>query len=442
MSNQIQDVETIKTDHLVVSLTRKPGCHFSLEMNVSPEAVQAAYTQATKTINKEISIPGFRKGKAPEALILQRFESQVQREWRDVLLNTAFHEFLTHTRFYPYTSTQKSIKQAQIKTLSKEEGASLHIEYEAAPTIPKVTFEHLKLKPVTLEETTSKEIEETLHQIQLKLGSWNKIEDRPVQEGDFVDVDIEALETPPRSICQNMRFEVASGHMGLWMRNLVIGKKAHETVEGMSELDPTSPESIENFQPTLCRITIQGIWTVELPPLDEKLAEQVGVKSIEELRVKIEADLKSRAVEERQNLLRAQVERFLLENYPFDVPASLIAHQLKEVVKHRLKEIQKHEHSKEQLAEITKELEVKVYQELVQGYRLYFLTRQLAEDNHIEVFEDEIRREMFKYLMSSGGKLKEGEESFSDELRSQLLVNVISRKVLDFLVEQANALEA
>jgi trigger factor len=443
LSSHTDQIETIKTEHLVVSLTRKPGCHLKLEISVSPEATQAAYVKAVKAINKEISIPGFRKGKAPDAIVIQRFEPQIKKEWHDILLNTAFSEFLNQTHFYPYASIQKSIKRAEIKSVSKEAGSQLLLEYESRPTIPTIDIEAFQLKPVVTSPVTPKAIEETLHQIQLKLGTWNTITDRPVEEGDFVDLDIEALENHPRSICQDMRFEVAQDHMGAWMRKLIIGKSTNDTVEGISEKEESMPIELgEDFKPTLCRLTIKGIMTCVLPPLDDELAKKVGLQTIDELRPKVEQDLQKRAEDERKDQLRAQIENLLLEKYDFDIPASLIVTQLKETVDHKLVELKKHEHSKEHLQAMAKEIEANAYVELNRAYRLYFLTRKIAEEHNIGVFENELMNEMFKQMMLPEGQGIANQGMNTDEVRSKLFVNVLSKKVLDFLAEKANFIEA
>lgn len=433
-----QPQENIKTEHLDVFVTRSPGCYLKLDITVSPEASQAAYAKAVKSVNKEISIPGFRKGKAPDAIVIQRFEPHIKKEWHDNLLNTAFSEFIGKTHLYPY-SNQNSVKRAEVKSATKEDGCRLHIEYESRPTVPNVDVSAIQVDPVQAEPVNEKEIDETLHQIQLKLGTWNKVQDRPVQKGDFVDLDIEALDNPPRSICKDMRFEVAEGRMGQWMMKLIVGRNLNETVEGMSEKEESlTLENPEDFKPTLCRITIKAITTAELPPLDDELAKKVGLTKIDELRPKVEQDLQKRAEEERKDKLRAQVENQLLAQYDFDIPASLIAPQLKETVQHRVAELKKHENSKEHLQQMAKDIEQNTLQELNRAYRLYFLTRKIAEEHNIGVYENELMQEMFKQMMLPEGQALVEKGMNTDEVRSKLFVNVLSKKVLDFLAEKTN----
>src|ERR1700728_4484173 len=139
--------EEIKTDHLSVIMTRKPGCHVKLEISVDPEATNAAYLKAVKSVNKEISIPGFRKGKAPDHLIIQRFEKYITKEWYDNLVNIAFLEFLEHSKLYPFNQGSKSIKKAEIKNATRENGAHALIEYECQPTVPAINFSDIQTSP-------------------------------------------------------------------------------------------------------------------------------------------------------------------------------------------------------------------------------------------------------------------------------------------------------
>ena len=304
--------ETITLDHQTIQVTRKPGCIIHLDINIDKEAAKAAYTKATKAINKEISIPGFRKGKAPEAVVVQQFGKHIQKEWQDLILNTAFKEFLSKTGLYPFSTDHASIRKAEVKNASLENGAHVVIEYEAKPMIPTIDFSKIALKKVEKEIITSEQVDQTLHQIQLHHAEWQPVTDRVVQEGDFVDLTIDALEEPVRPICKDMRFEVAQGKMGEWMRKLVLGHHLNDVIEGMSEKDDNLDATVD-FKPTLCRITINKIRTATLPPLDDALAVKVGVTTLEELRPRVEDDLNRRAEGIMKDQVRAQVEQILFK---------------------------------------------------------------------------------------------------------------------------------
>ena len=69
------EVSTVNNDNVTVTITKKPHCEIKFDIKVNPRPVAAAYQKALKNINKEVNIPGFRKGKAPEKLISEKYSS-------------------------------------------------------------------------------------------------------------------------------------------------------------------------------------------------------------------------------------------------------------------------------------------------------------------------------------------------------------------------------
>jgi trigger factor len=345
---------------------------------------------------------------------------------------------LSNSKIYPFT-TDKSVKKAEVKSASLENGAQLIIEYEATPQIPNVELQEFQLKTVERQPVLESEIEDTIHQIQLRHAEWNDISDRPVQEGDFVDLTIDAIDHPPRNICTDMRFEVAPGKMGNWMRDLIMGRSVKDVVEGMSEKEEnlSSKKAEEEFKPTLCRITINKIKTAQPFPLNDELAQKVGLKTIDELKPRVEQDLNRRADDEVRDELRAQIEDLLLEKYPFDIPHSLIDKQRKELLDRRVGDLSRREVDPEKMIAMVKEIEEEINKELDRAYRLFFISRKIAEEHGIQVYENEVMNEMMRQLMLPPGQGIIHASMHPDEARSKLCVNVLSQKVLDFLVSKA-----
>lgn len=421
----------MKTAHTTTHIHRQPGCRIKLEIKVSPEAAQAAYSKAMKAISREVSLPGFRKGRAPEALIAKQYGKHVTREWHDTIANTAFQEFLQQTKLYPFTP-DKSVKRVDVKNASKQTGADVLIEYEASPQVPSVDKAQIRMSPVARRTIAPQDIEERIHSLQLHFADWSLITDRPLQEGDFVDLDIVAIDThPPRPICEEMRFEVANGKMGAWMRHLLIGKNAGESVEGMSEREANDPVEAE-FKPTHCRITIRAIYTSTLPELDDAFAKKLGVETFADLKPRVEVELNKRADAEAQDQKRAQVEGQLLSLYNFDLPGSIIQEQKKRMVAEKLAHLQK-AGTTTPLAELRQEVDREVTEELNRAYRLFFLCRGIADAHRIDVSQHEITQEMGRQMMLAPDQAYIFSKMDQEEMQSKLYVNVLSRKVLDFL---------
>lgn len=446
MSNQ----ETVyNTENVSVKVEREKGSLVKMHISVSQKGTEAAYQKALKNINKEVSLPGFRKGKAPTSLIAQNYATHVDQEWHDVLINTAFSEALDLVKIYPLK--KESIKKPQIKNISKEDGASLIIEFEAEPEVPEVNPVDLTLKPVKLQTITQKDIDQVIHDIQLYHAVWEDVTDRPIQEGDFVELDIDSLDEPFDNICKNTQFEVADGKMGAWMRKLLEGHSAGEVVTGLSEKDPEAPcnectsegdeehhhqHHHQEFKPTNLKITIHKVKKAILPELNDELAGKTGVKTVDELLIKVKEDLEKQAETQVKNLKRRQIEEQLLKLYPFDIPASLGKEEKKYRVDYQLSHLKPLEG--QDVAAIKQSIKEDISNKVDNAYRLFFITRKIAEDHQIEVTSEEIMREFMHQMM-----IQDSEEAIvhskmePQEIRARLQSYLQSNKVKDFLIESA-----
>lgn len=421
-----------KSDHLTVLVERKPGCRVKFNIDVTPLGSQSAYKKAVQKINKEVSLPGFRKGRAPEAMIVKNYGTYVNQEWKEILVQTAFQEAMKLSHLYPLN--QETIQKPQITTGTKDEGASIAIEFECGPEVPEIDPKDLALKKVEKKEVTQQEIEQSIDNIRLHHAEWTEVSDRAVQESDYIDVDIEDMDRPGQFICKDTRFEVAKGKMGDWMRNLVIGKQAGEMAEGVSErseeMDPNA-----DFKPTRCKITIKTIRTAQLPEVNEELTAKLGASSVEDFNEKVVENLKRQAEEEVQHLLRGQLEEILLEKYPFDIPASLTSREIKnrlEYAKRQLRHIGKTE---KEISEQIATIEMEIAAQVEKAFRMFFLARSVADKYDIEVTQNEMVRELMLQMYSQSSPIDSSVDT--EEARSKVYINLLTQKVKDHLIGQA-----
>ena len=433
-----------QNENILVNVSRNPGCRIRLEIKVAPIAADAAYKKALKNINKEVTVPGFRKGKAPDSHIIKNYGKHIDREWKDITLNTAFQEALKLTNIYPYT--QKSVYRAEVKQLSLEEGGLLEVEYESAPEIPTVDVEAVKIHPAEREAVSEKEIDDTIEQARLMKTKWIPVVDRGVEEGDYVDLDIVSLEEPPQTFCENTRFEVAKGKMGDWMRKLIIGLTPGQSAEGMSEKEECKGcneghehhTHEEQFKPTQCKITVRGISKTTLPELNDEFAKAVGCQTVAELREKVIEDLNKRADNEVQEANRRLIEKELLEKYPFEIPFSLVKGQMDERKSEIIEELKEGKLDDKSLKEQTENIGKEVEYRLMRDFKVYFLAQKIAQENKIQISQQDLMNElMHQMVLKSYGQSFINDNMPSEEVHARLYSVVLVNKALDFLIEKS-----
>jgi trigger factor len=421
-------------DNLSVTVTKKPHCQMKFDIKVNPLAVEAAYQKALKNVNKEVSLPGFRKGKAPEAMIMEKYSSVIQKELIDLALQTAFNEAIQLTHIHPLKDG--NIKRPIVHECSREKGAHFTIEFEARPLIPSIQVDDLHIQKTTPRSITDQDRKNALHNLVLQFTEYDPIEDRPAQENDFVNLSVTILDENPREVIHNQRTEINATGLPAWLRKKVIGLRANESAEGMTEQDPTLTEEPDpNFQSLPFRVTVHAIWEGKLPAVDEELAKRVGLQSVEELEKKIGERLEQEAQEEAFKSNVQAIEQLLVEKYPIDLPQTYIDANKEVRLNDYLMQLEKEgrDYSKEDYKQLDKAVERSTIYQL----QLFFILHKLAADQNITVSNEELSQELTRQvaLISSG----RSNIDFNDreKLQEQLHNLALDRKIKQFLVDKA-----
>ena len=405
-----------KNENVSVKLERLPGSSVKLEVAVSALAAKAAYEKAIKSINKEIVIPGFRKGKAPTHVILEKFKSNINEEFNSILVNTAFQDAVQLVKVYPFF--QNSV-QPEIKKISLEDGAEIIYTFEARPDVPEIDPTTLVLKNVLPAPITTSQIEERIYELQLNQATWDEVTTRAVKEGDFASLDIESLDSGV-AVCKDQVFKITKDSIGGWLFDALIGKNVNETFEAVSEKEckqcddhtHVHPEA-EDFKPSNLKITVKSIKVPVLPEIDLEFAKKLGSESVETLNNRIVSSLENNAKSHAQELLRNQLEKAILEKYKFDVPLSMLESE-------------------------GRNLDEKTLATMMDSLRMYFITQTLAAKLDISVTQDEIMEEfMIQAYMTNREESYINPKDDPKEINQQIKSQLIDRKIKDYLIERA-----
>jgi trigger factor len=369
-----------------VLVRRKPSCIVEFEVFASPELAKVAHQKAVKEVAKEATFPGFRKGKAPDHLILKNFPAQVNKKWQEVAANLAFVESQEVAKISPL---QKDSRVSfDVKSQSLEQGFHLTFSFETEPSVPSVDPSQMQLKAVEHLVVNEEKVEETIRQVQLFFAKWNTITDRPVQEGDFVLLDVDVFEEDGSvsKLFVDTRFEVIPKSMAKWMRELVLGMEIGMSKEGTSfPDDDAKPEEKESFKPKKAKITLKAIEQPIVPDIDDKFAKQLGVSNVKELKENVEKLLREQADAHVREAKREQATEFLLSQYIFDLPRTLIERE----AQFRLRQLmsdQQYQNYWERMSEDERRKSIDaLLKQSERAVRMFYLCRKIITDAKIAV---------------------------------------------------------
>ncbi len=425
---------TEEATDIKVQVHEKGACRVELDVKASPKMINTARKNAIKAVSKEVTLPGFRKGKAPDEMILKKFPGDIEKKLHKELADLAFIAAQKVVKI-PLLNNNASIS-FDLKKLAPEEGAELIFSFETEPKIPEVDVAGFTPKEIQRPEVAEKQIEEAIRQMRFFYAKWNPVNDRPVRDGDYIMIDLDTVEGENvQRVFHHIRFEVSKERMAAWMKQLVEGARAGDILEGISEPDDPATEAEKaEFKPKNVRITLLKVEEAELPELNDEFAKKVGAPNIGEMRKSIVNLLNQQANDKVKNELREQINEYLIENYVFELPQSLIDTEKK----HRLEQLLYDPSFKTKWNQMSQDerraLDDKLKVESAQAVRLFYLSRSIVQKEKIPVTHQEVQQEAIHIYQSHGGK---SIDQLPKEMYALALSKVILAKAQDSMLKKA-----
>lgn len=439
MDEKQEKPQEFKSDNVTFTVERKPECIVEYQVKVSAEIVKKSRKEALRSISKEISLPGFRKGRAPEHLIAKKFPEPLNERWQKAIADEAFRA-CQDVAHIPLLSNDARIS-FNISKYSTEEGAEMTYSFESEPVVSEVDLSQFEIEEVKRETVDPKKIEETLHDIQMFFAEWEKISDRAAQKGDYALVDVDVIEdTPPTKALSNARFEIDKEKMAKWMYDLVIGMKIGDAKEGISEADKEASEEAKQATPAKkVRLILNSIEHPKLPEVDDALAQKLGAENAKEVQEKLGKLLNKQADDQQQSAYREQVSTYLIEKIPLELPKTL----LQKETQFRIKQLVSDPNFQRKMMNMGEEERKQTIKEIeVQGeraVRLFYISKKIIQDEKISISPSEVHQEVktpLEAMFSNQSDVYSANEQ-SQEQKAIAMSRLILSKAEDFIISKA-----
>lgn len=273
------------------------------QMSVSIELEQATIDKynhrAIRQIAKKAKFPGFRPGKAPNAIVVQAYgQEYIDAQTLEMLLDEVYPEILKKTELDP----------AGPGSLEKVELPLLTFSVPLAPSVELGDYRSIR-KPYEPEEITDEDVDKVINDIRRSFATSEPVE-RPAEEGDQVFFEVSSKFTKPAEgeepdIFKQMPYELVvgdedrTGYFYDSFSNELIGLSEDE--EKSFKHKYPKDAKIESFQGKQVEfhIKVQSVKVLALPEVDDEFAKQLGqFETAEELRENILHRLQERNISE------------------------------------------------------------------------------------------------------------------------------------------------
>ena len=434
--------EVFESENAHFELEKGERCRMQLIVKAQKPYISKAQKQAIKKIAKEVSIPGFRKGKAPPAIIEQKYPKAYEQTTKEELADLLFLEFQKQTSIHPLRHREAKILFDTLEF--SPEAATLSFNFQAEPQVPEVDIATLDLGTIAPINVDDKTLDRWIHSIQMYFAQWEQVEDRPLQEGDHVTLNIDDVDTnEPIPAFSNYRVCVDKD-MPLWIKDLILGKTIGDAIEGESKpASDATEEEKKAFKPKKVRIHIVSIQTADLPQVDDALAQQVGAKNVEHMKERLTELVTKQEEQTRHNQLRDKLIEELAEKYTFELPALLVEKE----ANHRMEQLFKDTKFKEEwnaYDEAKKEAKkADILQNAERSILLYYICQKVIVDHKITVSEEEMQfssEELLDVMFASQDQLTF--KFKTQEQKDTALYHLIHKKAQDYLIDQVIAMKS
>lgn len=427
---EIMDVRVEKTDINVVKLeVRVPADEFS-------KGIEKAYRKNAGKFN----VPGFRKGKAPKAIIEKMYGEEIFYE-------DAVNFVIDET--YP-----KAIEDNNIEPVDRPEvdvtdvGVNKDLVYSAKVTVkPEVELGEYKGVEVKKVEfpVTDEDVEKQLMQMREKNARIITKEDGTVDKGDIAVIDFEGfVDGIPFEGGKgaNHQLEIGSGSFIEGFEDQIVGKKSGEDVD----VNVTFPEDYRATElagkAATFKVKVNEIKVKELLPLDDEFAKDVSeFETLDELK----ADIREKSRVNNELRSKAQFEdavvRKVTDNAKVEIPEVMVNREIDYMmddIKYRLSL------QGASLEEYAGFLSTTV-EKMKEDYRaaaydkvkLQLVLERIGKIESVDALEEEIEAQIEKMAKQYGTEADKLKNSIKERERNIIKGDVISNKTIDFLVQNA-----
>ena len=363
-----------------------------LTIEVPQEDVKRELDKAFNELKKNAKVKGFRPGKAPRSVLERLYGKDVKADVSSRLIQDSFIEVLKESEM-----NVVGMPEIDPPELKADEAYSFVATVEVNPELEAFNIDGLQLKK-TLYRATDEEVDAQLQMLQNNLARMVPIEEaRPVADGDYVIVDYEGLKDgkpfAETQRTENFSMKIGDGMIHPDIDAGLIGLNADESAEVLVKFaDDYFNEKLAGLEINF-KIALKEIREQHLPEIDDEMAKRLGeFQSLEDLKAKINENLGAGYEKRQEQELNEQIFTALLDQQDFEVPESMVAHELENIVAEAKQKFAYHNTSMEELGLDDAQLTEKYRETAVNQVRRHMILGKIISQASLAVTDEELEQ--------------------------------------------------
>ncbi|EKE03091.1 MAG: hypothetical protein ACD_20C00261G0001 [uncultured bacterium] len=311
-----------------VNVVKEENNTVQLDIEIDAEHAAQEYNKACKKLGERVTVPGFRKGKAPRAMVENYVGvDEIRHHALDRLLPNVFADTISE---HQYDLASEPVIESYKYELGEPLKVTARLELK-----PEVNLNNYKGITVEVPEFKHPEnaVEQELKALSERFATLEPIVSRPAEANDIVNIDYAGtIEGEPLKggSAKNHQLDIAHSNFIPGFAEQIVGKKIGEEFTINVNFPENYHEPSLAGKPAEFQVKINEIKEKHIPAIDDELAQKVGpFQTIEELK----ADLASFLEKSQKNENKTRAERVVLdkviEQAQVDIPDSMINREAK-----------------------------------------------------------------------------------------------------------------
>ena len=431
---------------MTANVTKLEDNRIRLDVQVPAEAVRKGVEAKVRELGRQVRVPGFRPGKAPRRVIENHLgRDYIYYETLQERLPTWYREAVVETDLRPIDQPEVHFDEP----LDEEEGFKFSATVAVRPEAELEEYRGVEV-PREVVEVPDEQVDEQLEQMRGQFATLAAVEDRAVQEGDFVIIDfrgesITTGEPLEGGQAEDYLLEVGRGELLPDFEQNLVGMKAGERKQfGVTFPMEYAEESLSG-QSILFHVHVKEIKQRDLPPLDDEFAKEASeFETLEELRAAVREQLEAAAERRVEGEFRTRVLDAVAEMAEVEVPEVMVNEKVEEMLESFERSLRAQGIESGQYYQLAgtsaEEVKDRVRPDAADTVKKELTLDAVASAESILADEDEVMHQIEHLAEDSGREPEEIAEAMRKNGTYVLLEEEISRaKALDFLVENAVA---
>ena len=421
--------------------SNKAKLSFVIPAEQFDEAMQKAYLKNRSRIN----VPGFRKGKAPRALIERMYgEGVFYDDALELLFPDAYEAAVKENDLKPVDRPEMT----SVDQIGAGQDLKFTCEVFVRPDVELGQYKGLEVE-VTRQTVSEDDVNARIEQDRQKGARTIDVEDRPVEDGDTVNLDYAGSVDGVAfagGTAQGQTLKIGSHQFIPGFEEQMVGMQIGEE----KDLNVTFPEQYHSEElagkAAVFHVKVNSIQRTELPELDDDFAADVSdFNTFAEYKDSIVKELTERAEKNNEVTIENALVEKAVDNATIDVPHAMIHEQLDYMMREmemrmayqglRMEDFLKY------TGQTREQLEHSYHGEAEKRVRIELTLEAIRKAEGIEPTEEEVKKQIEEQAKRMGREVEDFEKTLTDEQRAYLSDSAAIQKVVDLMKADAKVTE-